>query len=49
MALSQAMATTMVTQVKEGLYYDHYLTYMFFPFVIKVFGGLHQQFNSFFH
>lgn len=28
----------MATHVKEGLYYDHYPTYMFFPFAIKVLG-----------
>jgi hypothetical protein len=45
----QGVAMTMATQVKEGLYHGHYPTYMFFPFAIKVFGYLHQQFDSFLH
>jgi hypothetical protein len=48
-ALSQGVAMTMATQVKEGFYHDHYPTYIIFPFAIKFFWCLHKQFNSFFH
>jgi len=40
---------TLVAQVKEGLYRDHYLVDMFLPFVIKVFGSLHQETDNFLH
>ncbi len=39
---SCGVVATMVAQVKEGLYYDHYPLNMFFLLAIKVFGCLHQ-------
>jgi hypothetical protein len=39
---------TMSTQVKKGLYCNHYAIDKFFFLVIKVFGCLYQQFDSFF-
>ncbi len=39
----------MVTKVKEGLYCDHYPTYVIFPFTIEVFECFDQQFDKFFH
>jgi hypothetical protein len=38
-----------MAQVKKGLYHDHYLVDMFLPFVIKVFGYLHQEADNFLH
>jgi hypothetical protein len=46
---SCGVSMIMVAQVKERLYRDHYLIYVFFPFTIEVFECFHQQFNNFFH
>jgi hypothetical protein len=43
------MAATLPTQVKEGLYHDHYPMDVFLPLAIKVFGCLHQHVNKFLH
>jgi hypothetical protein len=49
--LSCEVVGTILTQVKKGLYYDHYPhKQVFFSCHKKVLGvGLPQQFNSFFH
>ncbi len=41
-ALSHKVVTIMVAHVKEGFYHDCYLTDVFLPLVIEVFGCLHQ-------
>ncbi len=47
--LSDGMAMSMLVQVKEGLYYDCYPTYVFLSLAIEVFGCLHQLVNNFLH
>ncbi len=49
MALSHGVVVTLVAQVKEGLYHDYYLTDVFLPIAIEVFGCLHQHVDNFFH
>jgi hypothetical protein len=46
---SCGVATTMATQLKEGLYYNYYLVEEFLSFAIEVFGCLYHQSNSFHH
>jgi hypothetical protein len=51
---SYGVATTMATQLKEGLYYNYYLVEEFLleeflSFAIEVFGCLYHQSNSFHH
>jgi hypothetical protein len=48
-ALSRGVATIVVTQAKNGLYYDQFLSNMFFTLDIEVFRCLHQKANEFFH
>jgi hypothetical protein len=46
---SRGVVMTITTQMKDGFYCNQFLTYMFFPLVIKVFRSLHQQVDEFLH
>jgi hypothetical protein len=48
-AFSRGVVMKIIAQVKDGLYCNRFLTYMFFPLVIKVFRCLHQQLDEFLH
>jgi hypothetical protein len=52
--LSQAIffcgaATSLVAQMKEGFYYDHYQVNVFLPLAIEVLGCFHQKVDNFLH
>jgi hypothetical protein len=46
---SCGVVMTIIAQVKDGLYCNQFLTYMFLPLVTKVFKCLHQQVDEFLH
>jgi hypothetical protein len=41
--LSHGIVVTTATQMKDGLYYNWFSTNMVLPFVVEVFGCLHQS------
>ncbi len=47
--LLHGVAMRLIAHVKEGFYHDCYLTNVFLPSAIEVFGCLHQQANKFLH